>query len=228
MLQVNKVTRIYGEGENKVVALNNVSFRADKGDFIAITGHSGSGKSTLLNVIGGLDCLSSGEVILEGERIDTLNENALVDIRRRKISYIFQQYYLLPSFSALENVLLPLTFSGIKNQDKKALDLLKKVGLGKRAGHKPSQLSGGEQQRVAIARALVNDPLITLADEPTGNVDQKTNREILDLFDQLNKEGHTIIMVTHNPEAAERAKEIIILEDGQIINRVDQKEKSSS
>ncbi len=228
MLKVNKVTRIYGEGENKVVALNNVSFRADKGDFIAITGHSGSGKSTLLNVIGGLDCLSSGEVILEGERIDTLNENALVDIRRRKISYIFQQYYLLPSFSALENVLLPLTFSGIKNQDKKALDLLKKVGLGKRAGHKPSQLSGGEQQRVAIARALVNDPLLTLADEPTGNMDQKTNREILDLFDQLNKEGHTIIMVTHNPEAAERAKEIIILEDGQIIDRVDQKEKSSS
>jgi len=228
MLQVNKVTRIYGEGENKVVALNNVSFRADKGDFIAITGHSGSGKSTLLNVIGGLDCLSSGEVILEGERIDTLNENALVDIRRRKISYIFQQYYLLPSFSALENVLLPLTFSGIKNQDKKALDLLKKVGLGKRAGHKPGQLSGGEQQRVAIARALVNDPILTLADEPTGNVDQKTNREILDLFDQLNKEGHTIIMVTHNPEAAERAKEIIILEDGQIIDRVDQKEKSSS
>jgi len=228
MLQVNKVTRIYGEGENKVVALNNVSFRADKGDFIAITGHSGSGKSTLLNVIGGLDCLSSGEVILEGERIDTLNENALVDIRRRKISYIFQQYYLLPSFTALENVLLPLTFSGIKNQDKKALDLLKKVGLGKRAGHKPCQLSGGEQQRVAIARALVNDPILTLADEPTGNVDQKTNREILDLFDQLNKEGHTIIMVTHNPEAAERAKEIIILEDGQIIDRVDQKEKSSS
>jgi len=228
MLQVNKVTRIYGEGENKVVALNNVSFRADKGDFIAITGHSGSGKSTLLNVIGGLDCLSSGEVILEGERIDTLNENALVDIRRRKISYIFQQYYLLPSFTALENVLLPLTFSGIKNQDKKALDLLKKVGLGKRAGHKPGQLSGGEQQRVAIARALVNDPILTLADEPTGNVDQKTNREILDLFDQLNKEGHTIIMVTHNPEAAERAKEIIILEDGQIIDRVDQKEKSSS
>lgn len=227
MLQVNKVTRIYGEGENKVVALNNVSFQADKGDFIAITGHSGSGKSTLLNVIGGLDRLSRGEVILDGVRIDTLNENALVDIRRWKISYVFQQYYLLPSFSALENVLLPLTFSGIKNQDKKAMDLLKKVGLGKRAGHKPSQLSGGEQQRVAIARALVNDPILTLADEPTGNVDQKTNREILDLFDQLNKEGHTIVMVTHNPEAAERAKEIIILEDGQIIDRVDQKGKKS-
>ena len=220
MLQVEKVIKVYGQGKTAVVALNNVSFRADKGDFIAITGPSGSGKSTLLNVIGGLDCLSSGEVILDGERIDTLDENALVDIRRRKISYVFQQYYLLPSLNALENVLLPLTFSGVKNQHKKALDLLKMVGLGKRAEHRPSQLSGGEQQRVAIARALINDPLLTLADEPTGNVDQKTNKEILDLFCRLNKEGHTIIMVTHNPEAAERAKEIIILEDGQILDGV--------
>ncbi len=223
MLQVKKVIKVYGQGKTAVVALNNVSFRADKGDFIAITGPSGSGKSTLLNVIGGLDCLSSGEVILDGERIDTLDENALVDIRRRKISYVFQQYYLLPSLNALENVLLPLTFSGVKNQHKKALDLLKMVGLGKRAEHRPSQLSGGEQQRVAIARALINDPLLTLADEPTGNVDQKTNKEILDLFCRLNKEGHTIIMVTHNPEAAERAKEIIILEDGQILDGVGQK-----
>ena len=216
MLKVKKVTKIYNQGKATVMALNNVSFQADKGDFIAITGPSGSGKSTLLNVVGGLDSLSSGEVLLDGERIDNLDENGLVNIRRRKISYVFQQYYLLPSLSAIENVLLPLMFSGMKNQRKKALDLLKTVGLGKRAGHKPSQLSGGEQQRVAIARALVNDPLLTLADEPTGNVDQKTNNEILDLFCQLNKEGHTIIMVTHNPRAAERAKEIIILEDGQI------------
>ena len=216
MLKIKKVTKIYNQGKTAVMALNNVSFQADKGDFIAITGPSGSGKSTLLNVIGGLDSLSSGEVLLDGERIDNLDENGLVNIRRRKISYVFQQYYLLPSLSAIENVLLPLTFSGVENQRKKALDLLKTVGLGKRAGHKPSQLSGGEQQRVAIARALVNDPLLTLADEPTGNVDQKTNNEILDLFCQLNKEGHTIIMVTHNPVAAERAKEIIILEDGQI------------
>ena len=227
MLKVKKATKVYNQGKTRVMALDNVSFQADNGDFIAITGPSGSGKSTLLNIIGGLDRLSSGEVILDGERIDTLDENGLVDIRRRKISYIFQQYYLLPSLNALENVLLPLTFSGVKNQNKKALDLLKIVGLGKRAGHKPSQLSGGEQQRVAIARALVSDPLLTLADEPTGNVDQKTNKEILDLFCQLNKEGHTIIMVTHNPEAAERAKEIIILEDGQIIDRVDQKMKNS-
>jgi putative ABC transport system ATP-binding protein len=223
MLKVKKVTKIYNQGKAEVMALNNVSFQADKGDFIAITGPSGSGKSTLLNVVGGLDSLSSGEVLLDGERIDNLDENGLVNIRRRKISYVFQQYYLLPSLSAIENVLLPLMFSGVKNQRKKALDLLKTVGLGKRAGHKPSQLSGGEQQRVAIARALVNDPLLTLADEPTGNVDQKTNNEILDLFCQLNKEGHTIIMVTHNPRAAERAKEIIILEDGQIRDEVRQK-----
>jgi len=224
MLEVKEITKIYGQGTTAVVALNNVSFRVDKGDFIAIMGPSGSGKSTLLNVIGGLDRLSSGEVILDGERIDTLDEDALVDIRRGKISYIFQQYYLLPSLTALENLLLPLTFSGVQGQDGKALDLLKRVGLGKRAGHKPSQLSGGEQQRVAIARALVNDPLLTLADEPTGNMDQKTSREILDLFEQLNKEGHTIIMVTHNPKAAERAKEIIVLQDGQIVDKINPKE----
>ncbi len=216
MLQIKEVTKIYGKGKNAVVALNNLTFQVDKGDFVAITGPSGSGKSTLLNIIGGLDSLSSGEVILEGERIDTLDENALVDIRRRKISYVFQQYYLLPSLNALENVLLPLTFSGLQKQRGKALDLLKKVGLEKRAEHRPGQLSGGEQQRVAIARALVNDPILTLADEPTGNMDQKTNMEILDLFNQLNKEGHTIIMVTHNSEAAERASKKIILKDGQI------------
>ncbi len=223
MLEAKEITKIYGQGTTAVVALNNVSFRVDKGDFIAIMGPSGSGKSTLLNVIGGLDRLSSGEVILDGERIDTLDEDTLVDIRRGKISYIFQQYHLLPSLTALENVLLPLTFSGVQGQDGKALDLLKRVGLGKRAGHKPSQLSGGEQQRVAIARALVNDPLLTLADEPTGNMDRKTGREILDLFEQLNKGGRTIIMVTHNPKAAERAKEIIVLQDGQIVDRINQK-----
>jgi len=223
MLEVKEITKIYGQGTTAVVALNNVSFQVNRGDFIAIMGPSGSGKSTLLNVISGLDRLSSGEVILDRERIDTLDEDALVDIRRGKIGYIFQQYYLLPSLTALENVLLPLTFSGVQGQDGKALDLLQRVGLGKRTGHKPSQLSGGEQQRVAIARALANDPLLTLADEPTGNMDRKTGKEILDLFEQLNKEGHTIIMVTHNPKAAERAKEIIVLQDGQIVDRINQK-----
>jgi len=223
MLEIKNVSKIYGEGETKVVALDNVSLWVNRGDFIAVMGPSGSGKTTLLNIIGGLDYPSSGEVILEGKRIDDLDENALVDIRRGKIAYVFQQYHLLPSLTALENVLLPLIFCGADKEAKKALDILKRVGLEKRAGHNPSQLSGGEQQRVAIARALVNEPSLILADEPTGNMDQKTGREILSLFDQLNKEGHSIIMVTHNPEIAERAKEIIVLQDGQIVDRVNQK-----
>jgi len=222
MLEVIDVTKIYGSGETKVTALNEVSFKVNDGDYIAIMGPSGSGKSTLLNVIGGLDNLSSGKVILDGERIDNLDENRLVDIRRGKIAYVFQQYHLLRSLTALENVLLPLTFSGDNSKRPKAMELLERMGLGKRANHKPGQLSGGEQQRVAIARALVNDPVLTLADEPTGNMDQKNGKELLDIFEQFNKEGRSIVMVTHNREAAARAKEIMILRDGQIAERIKQ------
>lgn len=224
MLEIKNVSKIYGEGEAKVVALNKVSLQVAKSDFIAIMGPSGSGKSTLLNIIGGLDRLSSGEVILEGKRIDNLDENALVDIRRGKIAYVFQQYHLLPSLTALENVLLPLLFSEADVKAEKALDILKRVGLEKRAEHKPNQLSGGEQQRVAIARALVNDPSLVLADEPTGNMDQETGREILGLFDQLNKEGRGIIMVTHDPEIAKYARETIMLCDGQITGKINLEE----
>jgi len=224
MLEIKNVSKIYGEGAAKVVALNNVSLQVDKGNFIAIMGPSGSGKSTLLNIIGGLDRISGGEVILNGKRIDNLDENALVDIRRGKIAYVFQQYHLLPSLTALENVLLPLIFCGASKEDRKALDILKRVGLEKRAEHKPSELSGGEQQRVAIARALVNVPSFILADEPTGNMDQKTGMEILGLFDQLNREGHTIIMVTHDPEIARHAGEIIVLQDGQIVDKINPNE----
>ena len=223
MLEIKNASKIYGEGTSKVVALDNISLTVNKGDFIAIMGPSGSGKSTLLNVIGGLDQLSSGEVILDGERIDHLSENELVGIRRGKIAYVFQQYHLLPSLSALENVLLPLTFAGGSQDgtgEKKALEMLQKVGLRKRAEHKPSQLSGGEQQRVSIARALVNNPTLILADEPTGNMDQKTGTEILSLFDQINNEGHTIIMVTHDQRVARHAREVIFLKDGQIVERV--------
>lgn len=225
MLQIKHVSKIYGEGATKVVALNNVSLQVNKGDFIAVMGPSGSGKSTLLNIIGGLDCLSSGEVILEGKRIDNLDENDLVSIRRGKIAYVFQQYHLLPSLSALENVLLPLTFCGASKERDKAADMLKKVGLEKRAEHKPSELSGGEQQRVAIARALVNEPSLILADEPTGNMDQKTGGQILHLFDELNKDGHTIIMVTHDTEIARHAEEMIVLQDGQIIDRINRERR---
>lgn len=219
MLEIKNVSKIYGEGEARVVALNNVSLKIDKGDFIAIMGPSGSGKSTLLNIIGGLDRLTEGEVILEGRRIDNLDENALVDIRRGRIAYVFQQYHLLPSFTALENVLLPLVFDKTDVATEKGLDILKRVGLGKRAEHKPSQLSGGEQQRVAIARALINNPALVLADEPTGNMDQETGKEILGLFEQLNGEGRAIIVVTHDHNIAKHAKEIVFLCDGQVVDR---------
>jgi len=222
MLEVKNISKVYGEGTAKVVALSNVSLRVNGGDFIAVMGPSGSGKSTLLNIIGGLDNVSGGEVILDGKRIDSLDENALVDVRRGKIAYVFQQYHLISSLTALENVLLPLTFGGANNRSQKALDILRRVGLDKRAQHKPSQLSGGEQQRVAIARALVNDPSLILADEPTGNMDRKTGNEILALFGQLNKEGRSIVMVTHDPEIAGYAKEVVVLQDGQIVHKINQ------
>jgi putative ABC transport system ATP-binding protein len=222
MLEIKNISKIYGEGTAKVVALKDVSFRVNESDFIAIMGPSGSGKSTLLNILGGLDHISSGEVILDGERIDGLDENALVDVRRGKIAYVFQQYHLIPSLTALENVLLPLTFCGANNKNRKALDILIRVGLEKRAEHRPSQLSGGEQQRVAIARALVSDPSLVLADEPTGNMDRKTGREILALFEQLNKEGRSIVMVTHDAEIAAYAKQVVVLQDGQIVDKIRQ------
>jgi putative ABC transport system ATP-binding protein len=219
VLEVRNASKIYGEGPTRVVALDNVSLQVENGNFIAVMGPSGSGKSTLLNIMGGLDQLSSGEVILDGKRIDGYDENALVYIRRGKIAYVFQQYHLLPSLTAMENVLMPLIFAGDSKNEKDALDILKRVGLEKRADHKPCQLSGGEQQRVAIARALVTSPGLILADEPTGNMDQKTGNEILELFKQLNEEGRSIVMVTHSPEIARHAREIIYLQDGQIIKR---------
>jgi len=224
MLEVKNVSKVYGEGDTRVIALNDVCLEVNKGDFIAVMGPSGSGKSTLLNIIGGLDHLTRGEVVLDGQRIDNLDENALVEIRRGKIAYVFQQYHLLPSLTAIENVFLPLLFRGTNGDSiDKALEILKGVGLEKRAKHKPSQLSGGEQQRVAIARAIINNPQLILADEPTGNMDQKTGAEILSLFDRLNKKGQAIIMVTHSPEVAEHARETVFLKDGQIVDRVKQK-----
>jgi len=185
MLEVKNLSKTYGEGSAKVVALKDIHICVDNGEFVAITGPSGSGKSTLLNIIGGLD---------------------------------FQQYHLIPSLTALENVLLPLTFYGSGKEDEnRAIEILRKVGLEKRAKHNPSQLSGGEQQRVAIARALINNCQFVLADEPTGNLDQNTGMEILNLFKQMNDEGHTILMVTHSPDIVSHAKRIIALRDGEIV-----------
>jgi len=219
MLELKKASKFYGSGAARVIALNGVSLILEKGDFVAIVGPSGSGKSTLLNVIGGLDRLSAGEVLLDGQRIDEFSENQMVGIRRGKIAYVFQQYHLLPSLTSLENVLLPLIFSNDGANPDKALSILKRVGLERRIHHKPSELSGGEQQRVAIARALVNNPGLLLADEPTGNMDQETGRGILTLFNELNAEGRSIIMVTHDPTIASYAKETIFMRDGQIIDR---------
>lgn len=219
MLEIKNVSKIYGEGEARVSALDNVSLEVEKGGFISIVGQSGSGKSTLLNIIGGLERLTGGEILLDGKRIDNLPEDAFVEIRREKIAYVFQQYHLLPSLTALENVLLPLVFQSRNGHSQRALELLKRVGLEKRIHHRPSELSGGEQQRVAIARALVTAPALMLADEPTGNMDKKTGDEIIELFDELNREGHTIVMVTHNPEIAARTRETITLRDGRIVDK---------
>ncbi|MBM3155382.1 MAG: ABC transporter ATP-binding protein [Chloroflexi bacterium] len=216
MLKVNNISKSFGLGSAKVTALDDISLRVNQGEFIAIMGPSGCGKTTLLNIIGGLEQPSSGEVILDGQRIDNMDENSLVSIRRDKIAYVFQSYHLIPSLTALENVLLPMTFRGDHNERARALGLLEKVGLKERAGHKPGELSGGEQQRVAIARAIISRPSLLLADEPTGNMDQKIGREILALFNRLNKEGQTIIMVTHSLEIAEGASGVIVLQDGQV------------
>jgi len=216
MLEINNVTKIYGQGENEVIALQDIQLQIGDGDFTAIIGPSGSGKSTLLNIIGGLDNLTSGEVLLNGKRIDNLDENSLVKTRRGNIAYIFQQYHLLPSLNALENVMLPLVFAGASLEKEKAIAVLERVGLEKRINHRPAQLSGGEQQRVAIARALVNDPLFILADEPTGNLDQKTGMEIIKLFHQINTQGSTVVMVTHNNEIASQSRRQVTLRDGKI------------
>jgi len=228
MLEIKNVSKIFGEGSTAVTALSNISLTVNKGDYIAVMGPSGSGKSTLLNIIGGLERISSGEVTLDGVRIDNMDENELVDIRRGKISYVFQQYHLLSSLTALENVLLPLTFWGNNKDDKVAVDMLSRVGLGNRKTHKPGQLSGGEQQRVAIARAMISKPELILADEPTGNMDQNTGIEILDLFNQLNNEGHTIIMVTHDPNVAGYAREVVFLKDGKIVKRIQNNKEIAS
>ncbi len=221
MLKINNISKIYGSGYNRVVALDGVSLNVDKGDFISIMGPSGSGKSTLLNIIGGLERLDRGEIFIDGQRTDNLDESAMVNVRRGKIAYIFQQYHLLPSLTAMENVLLPLILQGDGANPAMAQEMLKKVGLEKRVQHKPNELSGGEQQRVAIARALVSRPSVILADEPTGNMDKKTGDEIMLLFDELNLEGHTIVMVTHNPETARHTKKIVNLQDGRIVSMIE-------
>jgi len=222
VIDLQKVCKTYRMGEVDLHVLKDVDLKIEKGQDLVIIGASGSGKSTLLNMIGILDKPSHGHIIIDGKDVSKLNENELAQIRRKKIGFVFQFFYLLPNLTALENVELPMIFAGTNhNRINKAKTLLKKVGLGHRMNHYPGQLSGGERQRVAIARALVNDPDIILADEPTGNLDSKAGKDVMKLLYDLNKERKdlTLIVVTHDREIAKSIKRKIYLKDGQIIKR---------
>jgi putative ABC transport system ATP-binding protein len=218
MIQVSHISKIYKMDGVETVALKDVSFKVKKGEFVAIMGPSGSGKSTLMHLLGALDKPTSGTYVLDGEDVSKLGDDELAEIRNQKIGFVFQAYNLLPRVTALANVSLPLAYAKVLKEKRRARaeELLKMVGLGERLEHTSSQLSGGEQQRVAIARALAVHPSILLADEPTGNLATVQGDEIMDIFTKLNKEGNTIILITHDPEVAGYAKRIITLRDGLI------------
>jgi putative ABC transport system ATP-binding protein len=217
MIEVNDVTKIYDIGTVKVNALENVSFKCNKGDLVSIMGPSGSGKSTLMNVLGCLDRPTNGKYLLDGQDVSSLNDDALAKIRNSKLGFVFQSYNLLPKLTAVANVELPMMYRGENHRRKRALEALEAVGIGKRAFHKPSEMSGGEQQRVAIARALINNPLIILADEPTGNLDTKSSHAIMELLIDQAKKGITVIIVTHEEDIAGFTQKTIYLRDGKIV-----------
>jgi putative ABC transport system ATP-binding protein len=203
----------------ETTALDDVSFTIQKGEFVAIMGPSGSGKSTLMHILGALDRPTSGTYILDGENVENLSDDALADIRNRKIGFVFQAFNLLPRTTTLKNVMLPMIYAGIPKRERQetAKKFLEMVGLGNRLYHTSNQISGGQQQRVAIARALVLNPALLLADEPTGNIASAQAEEIMAIFQKLNKEGHTIVMITHEPDIAEHAQRIIFVRDGKIV-----------
>ncbi len=222
LIQLDNVEKIYTLGKLQVKVLKGISLTINKGEFLAIVGPSGSGKSTTMNMIGSLDIPTTGRVILDGKDISTFSESDLAQLRGKKIGFIFQNFNLIPSQTALQNVMLPLIFQNVPR--KKATELakqkLEKLGLSHRINHKPTELSGGERQRVAIARALVTDPDLILADEPTGNLDSKTGKEVIQILETLNKEENkTIVLITHDPNIAKRAKRLIKIQDGRILEK---------
>lgn len=219
IITVDNVNKTYKNGLLELQVLKNISFKVDKGEFLAIMGSSGSGKSTMMNILGCLDNQYEGKYILDGIDISKSTENELSEIRNKKIGFIFQSFNLLPRLTALENVELPLIYSSVPKEErhKRANELLEMVGLKERTHHRPNELSGGQRQRVAIARALVNNPSIILADEPTGNLDSKSEAEIIEILQKLNKMGKTIVIVTHEPNIGEIAQRKIVFKDGEII-----------
>jgi putative ABC transport system ATP-binding protein len=220
IIQIENLTKIYDTGKIQVEALRNVSFEVNEKEYLSVMGASGSGKSTLMNILGCLDRLTEGRYILGGQDVSTMEDDALAIVRNKRIGFVFQAFNLLPRLTALDNVALPMMYAGYSPADriKAAKQALKKVGLEDRMDHKPNELSGGQKQRVAIARALVNNPTIILADEPTGNLDTKSSEEIMDIFEGLNNEGATILMVTHEHDIAMHTKRSIVFRDGQIIS----------
>lgn len=218
LVEIKDVCKIYNPGENEVRALDHVSLTIDEQEFVAIIGHSGSGKSTLMNMLGCLDVPTSGEYWLHGQDVSALSDDELSDIRNREIGFIFQGFNLIPNLTALENVELPLIYRGVSKsvREELSVEALKKVGLEHRMDHRPSEMSGGQQQRVAIARAIAQAPPVILADEPTGNLDSNSTKEIMDILKGLHKEGRTVILITHDNEIAAQAKRVIQIRDGKI------------
>lgn len=227
-IELTHISKVYKTEAVETVALSDISFRIDHGEFVAVMGPSGSGKSTLMHIIGALDTPTSGTYMLDGENVEKLSDDELADIRNRKIGFIFQAFNLLPRTTVLQNVMLPMRYGGVplEKRQERAKKYIEMVGLGNRMLHTSNQISGGQQQRVAIARALVMNPAILLADEPTGNIASNQAEEVMAIFQELNRQGHTIVMITHEPDIAEHAKRIISVRDGRLLdNKINKKQR---
>lgn len=218
--QLRHINKIYGAGDTEVRAVNDLSLTVEAGDYLAVMGASGSGKSTAMNILGCLDRPSSGSYLLQGQPVEGLGDDDLAVLRNRCLGFVFQQFHLLAHLSALENVELPMIYANVPAEERRrrATEALHRVGLGQRLNNRPNQLSGGQQQRVAIARAIINRPALLLADEPTGALDSETTRDVLEIFDQLNGDGMTVVLVTHEHDVAERAGRVLLFRDGRIAN----------
>jgi len=216
--ELKHIRKTYGSGDTLVVAVDDIDMVVRQGEFVAVMGTSGSGKSTVMNILGCLDRPSSGSYLLNGTAVEQLTDDQLADVRNRELGFVFQQFHLLQELSALDNVILPMVYAQVNRDEReeRGIQALNRVGLGKRMHNKPNQLSGGQQQRVALARAIINNPKILLADEPTGALDSNTTNEVLDIVDELNRAGATVVLVTHEKEVADRASRLVLVQDGRV------------